>query len=82
MLDELFELNDFFFQVNFQGSNTLQMRESQEEEIPLSGVDRYMVFNRYTLFLCFTFELVILSQIANVAYLMFAGNLFQLFFKK
>ncbi|KAM3722730.1 Uncharacterized protein ACO02O_06041 [Dirofilaria immitis] len=37
------------------------------------GIDRFIVFNRYTIFLCFTYELAILSQVGNVIYMMFAA---------
>ncbi|VDN04452.1 unnamed protein product [Thelazia callipaeda] len=39
----------------------------------LKGIDKFIGFNRYTLFLCLAFELVILSQAGNVIYLIFAA---------
>ncbi|EFO18874.2 hypothetical protein LOAG_09617 [Loa loa] len=43
-------------------------------EVNLSkGIDRFIVFNRYTIFLCLTYELVILSQVGNVIYMIFAA---------
>uniref|UniRef100_A0A915Q431 Major facilitator superfamily (MFS) profile domain-containing protein n=1 Tax=Setaria digitata TaxID=48799 RepID=A0A915Q431_9BILA len=38
-----------------------------------NGIDRFIVFNRYTIFLCLTYELVILSQVGNVIYMLFAA---------
>uniref|UniRef100_A0A0R3S0M7 MFS domain-containing protein n=1 Tax=Elaeophora elaphi TaxID=1147741 RepID=A0A0R3S0M7_9BILA len=44
------------------------------EEANLSpGIDRFIVFNRYTIFLCLTYELVIVSQVGNVIYMIFAA---------
>ncbi|EJW70239.1 hypothetical protein WUBG_18852, partial [Wuchereria bancrofti] len=42
------------------------------EENLSAGIDRFIVFNRYTIFLCLTYELVILSQVGNVIYMIFA----------
>ncbi|KAK6102703.1 Sugar transporter family protein [Brugia pahangi] len=43
------------------------------EEKLSAGIDRFIVFNRYTMFLCLTYELVILSQVGNVIYMIFAA---------
>uniref|UniRef100_A0A1I8EKM0 MFS domain-containing protein n=1 Tax=Wuchereria bancrofti TaxID=6293 RepID=A0A1I8EKM0_WUCBA len=43
------------------------------EENLSAGIDRFIVFNRYTIFLCLTYELVILSQVGNVIYMIFAA---------
>ncbi|VDM93946.1 unnamed protein product [Onchocerca ochengi] len=37
------------------------------------GIDRFIVFNRYTIFLCLTYEFVILSQVGNIIYMIFAA---------
>ncbi|VDK85767.1 unnamed protein product [Litomosoides sigmodontis] len=37
------------------------------------GIDRFITFNRYTVFLCVTYEFVILSQVGNVIYMLFAA---------
>ncbi|KAL4003457.1 Sugar transporter family protein [Acanthocheilonema viteae] len=45
-----------------------------DKEANLSeGIDRFITFNRYTIFLCLTYELVILSQVGNVIYMLFAA---------
>ncbi|CAG9530368.1 unnamed protein product [Cercopithifilaria johnstoni] len=38
------------------------------------GIDRFIIFNRYTIFLCITYELVIISQVGNVIYMLFAAS--------